>query len=286
MAAPYDLAVNVVAVALGGIGVAGWNRARLWWKYRAKKRFWGFFEQPTVFVVGELESSILMNALYAELESLVSPEADRRALVNGIIAHVRDQEDSGLIGRGDFDAMINLVVLWASLKQTRPLIMLPADLGDHKADNLVLIGGADVNSLTAALSPQLGCQLEATRDSENHNLVKDWRLGQNYPVRTEISANGHAGEVQLRDWGVLVRGRNPHNPKSVVLIVAGAHGLGTFAATEVCVRDSNQSRLFAENKQHRESFEALISYERLIGGPFDGRVTVAFELVRELRPAP
>jgi hypothetical protein len=242
-----------------------------------------FFERPTVFVVGELQSTILMNTLYDGLELLVAPDADRQALVNGIITHIRSQENSGLIGRGDFDAMINLVMLWASLNRSRPLILHPAEIGEHKKDNLILIGGADVNSLTESLSPLLGCQLQATRDAQNHNMVVDLRLGKEYLVQSgEPPVDGGPGEAQVRDYGVLARGRNPDNSNAVVLIVAGAHGLGTFAATEVCVRDADQRRLYTEHKQYKGNFEALVSYERRLRAGSDSRVKITLEFARGL----
>jgi S-layer like family, C-terminal region len=278
----YDIAINLASAAIGGSLVTGFAGAQ---RFRAKRdeRFWKFLENDTLFVVGELQSDVLMNTLYDALEARIPTNEDRQNLVDSIIRHVRGQELSGLIGRGDFDAIVNLVVKYASLKMPdKPKIVHPPEVvGAEKRKNLVLIGGPDVNSLTESMSPRLGCRLSVKMNSSGRNVVYDDRLKTEHPAKDLVEPDDH-GEVRILDYGMLVRARNPDNPDSEVMILAGAHGLGTLAATEVCTKMSDQKRLTTDLGQFHNRLECLVSYERTDVNTNTGSAKTKIEFSREI----
>ncbi len=197
------------------------------------------------------------------------------------MSHINTQEISGLIGRGDLDAIVNMVVKFASLRlPAKPLILHPSQIGEHRNQNLVLIGGKDVNSLTPVMTPR-GCHLEALTNDAGRNVVRDFRLNTDYPVRWQSEPNAN-GEIIREDYGILARGRNPINPETRVLLIAGAHGLGTLAAAEVSLSSKFERRLYRDLKEYNGNFECIVKYTRIDGGPSDGRVTIDLEFSRPL----
>jgi hypothetical protein len=200
--------------------------------------------------------------------------------------HINTQEISGLIGRGDLDAIVKMVAKFVSLRlPAEPLVLHPSQVRERRDQNLVLIGGNDTNSLTNTMAPLLGCHLGTLVNNEGHNVVNDSRLKVNYPVTWQVTPDAN-GEIVRKDYGILARGRNPYNVNREVLLIAGAHGLGTLAAAEVIVSPEFEHRLYNDFIQYDGSFECLVSYRRTDGGPSDGQVTVYLEMSRPLDSPP
>ncbi len=280
MGLAYDLAVNLGAASAGAALGATWIEGRRRLRYRHQREFWKFLEQPSVFVVGGITSPVLLNTLDLELTALVPSEAERIALVDFMIRYVRGQEMSGLVGRGDFHSIVRMAVRLGFLRlPVRPLILHPSEVGERRTGNLVLIGGSDVNPLTGALGPLLGCQLEARINHEGRAVVRDSRLGVEHRA-------SEPGAVEVVDYGVLARGPNPYNRDSTVVLLAGAHGFGTIAATEVSLGATAKKQLRGLLRQFDGGFECLISYRRSDPSP-EGEVTgaVTMEFARPLRPS-
>ncbi len=106
------------------------------------------------------------------------------------------------------------------------LILGPTQAREHQTHNLVVIGGKDVNSVTEELTSRMGCQLEPLTNEKGRNVVRDHRLNVDHPVtwQNEPDANG---EIHRVDYGILTRGCHPDDRSREVLLLAGAHGLGT-----------------------------------------------------------
>lgn len=258
-----DITINLVSAGLAGGATAAWFAGRRTWRHRNSRAFWKFLEEPTLFVVGELPSDVLLNTLEPMLEKRVGSVTDPRALVKAIVSHVQDQEISGLIGRGDFDAIATMVARFAALNlPPEPRIVAPNDVTKAMklANNLVLIGGKDVNSLTEEYYTSLGCELEPTINDEGRNMVRDHQLNVDHVVSPTAEDSGIPHTVV--DYGVLVRGRSPLNSEREVVIIAGAHGLGTLAAAEVSVGEGFQSDLRHYLNKHKQGFECLVEYKR------------------------
>lgn len=282
MSAAYEIGINLTSAAIGAIAGVGWTYGRNKFKYRQHRAFWRFLEEPTIFVVGDLEPDVLLGTLPDALKQVVSREQDRQLIVDAIKRHLNTQEISGLIGRGDLDAIVNVVSKFASLRlPAQTLVLHPSQVGERRNQNLVLIGGRDTNSLTNAVAPRLGCQLESLINDAGHNVVRDKRLSKDYPVSWNRQPDAN-GEVLNVDYGILARGPNPYNLEREVLLIAGAHGLGSLAAAEVSLSPEFEERLHNNMKQYKGGFECLVSYKRVDGGPDDGHVTIALELSRGL----
>jgi len=286
MSAAYEIGVNLTSAAIGAAAGLGWTYSANRFKYRHHRAFWRFLEKPTVFVVGDLEPGVLLGTLPNALEQVVGQEQDRQRIVDTIMAHLNTQEISGLIGRGDLDAIVNMVAKFASLRlpaETR--VLHPSQVGERRNQNLVLIGGNDANSLTNALAPRLGCRLASIINDKGHNVVRDSRHNVDYEVTWQRQPTANGATV-LVDYGILARGRNPYNLEHEVLLIAGAHGLGSLAAAEVSLSPKYEKRLYNDLKEYNGSFECLVRYKRVDGGPDDGQVTIDLEFSRGLDVPP
>ena len=286
MSAAYDLTINLISAAIGAIAGVAWAYGARRLKYRHHRAFWRFLEEPTIFVVGTLEPSVLLGTLADALKETVIDQHVRQLVVDKVVGHVSTQEISGLIGRGDSDAIIKLVAKFASLGlPSEPNVLHPTQVHEQRNKNIVLIGGEDSNSLTSVLVSQLGCHLEALINKDGHNVIRDSRLDVDYAA-TRQSEPGANGEIVCMDYGLLVRTRNPYDLEREVVWIAGAHGLGTLAAAEVCVNSKFGKRLHGELKQYHGRFECLVSYRRIEGGPSDGHVVIDLEFCRGLDALP
>ena len=167
--------------------------------------------------------------------------------------------------------------LWSS-----PVVLHPSQVYERKTQNLILIGGKDTNSLTSLIAPRIGCQLESLIDSKGHNVIRDLKLDQDYQVTREAKSDAEGG-ILRRDYGILACGTNPYNPERKVILLAGAHGLGSLAAAEICLSQKFEKRLYYDLLQFNGNFECLVSYQRVDGGPDDGKVTIDLELSRGLQ---
>jgi len=286
MSALYDVGINLSSAAIGAFAGVAWTHSARRIKYRRHRAFWSFLEKPTSFVVGDLETSVLLGNLSEELENLVQQDEERQDLVETIFNYLNSQETSGLVGRGDLEAVVRVMAKLAELRiSAKPHILQPAQVRELRYQNLILIGGNDVNSLTRALSRRMGCRLEAITDEHGHNVIRDSRLNVDYPVTWQGQPNAD-GEILRTDYGVLVRGHNPDDPRSEVLLIAGAHGLGSMAAAEVSLDPRFAPRLYHDLKEYNGNFECLIRYTRIDGGAYDGHVAINLEFSRSLDSQP
>jgi hypothetical protein len=282
----YEIGINLISAAIGtGIGLfLTFGKNTL--KYRHQRAFWRFLEKQTVLVVGDLTPEVLLETLPDSLEDMADTQQGRQRFVERVLKHLYTQEISGLIGRGDLDAMVRILDRIGSTRSLRrPLVLHPAHVHEGRTLNLILIGGKDTNSLTRTIAPRMGCQLESLIDTDGHNVIRDSKLGMDYKVTWDAVPNAQ-GVALRKDYGILARGPNPFNPKSQVLLLAGAHGLGSLAAAEVCLSKEFEKRLYNDFLQFKGNFECLVSYEQVDGGPDDGKVTIDLELSRSLHFPP
>src|SRR5262249_43242299 len=181
----------------------GWTYGSKRVKYRHHRAFWKFLDEPTIFVVGGFAPNVLLGTLDEELKQVIGQEQDRRLLVDRVMNHLNRQEISGLVGQGDLDAIVTMIGRFASLRlPTNPVIVHPTQVGERRYQNLVLVGGKDVNSLTEMLTPRLGCHLEALTGDDGHNVIRDSRLNVDYPAMSSDEP-GANGEIRRVDYGVL-----------------------------------------------------------------------------------
>jgi hypothetical protein len=283
MTAAYDIIINLVSAAIGGVVGAFWAFGKSKFRYRRQRAFWRFLEEPTVLVIGDLAPETLLGTLADALDDMAGTRQDRQMIIDRVMNHLYTQEISGLIGRGDLDAMVKILTRIASMRfWSSPAVLHPAQVHDRKTQNLILIGGKDTNSLTSSIAPRIGCQLESLIDSKGHNVIRDSKLEKDYRVTWQPTPNTEGG-ILRQDYGILACGTNPYNPERKVILLAGAHGLGSLAAAEICLSQKFEKRLYYDLLQFDGNFECLVSYQRMDGGPDDGKVTIDLELSRGLQ---
>jgi hypothetical protein len=282
----YDIGINLASAGIGAGAGVGWAYGRNRFRYRHHREFWRFLEKPTILVVGGLEMDVLLGTLPDALEQVVNTQQDREKIFETIMNHLSTQESSGLMGRGDLNAIVSMMAKVASLPLSpKPSVLHASQVRGQRVENLILVGGNDSNPLTKLLVPGLGCRLESVTNDEGRNVIRDTRLNVDYPVTWQNEPNDE-GEVHWTDYGILARGPNPFNPDHDVLLIAGAHGWGSLAAAEICISPKFEKRLYNDFKQYRGRFECLVSYRRVDGGPSDGHVTIDLEFSRALDPPP
>ncbi|HTU07689.1 MAG TPA: hypothetical protein VMG13_19200 [Trebonia sp.] len=286
MTAAYAVMINLISAGIGAAVGTFWAFGKNKLRYRRQRAFWRFLEKPTLLVIGDLIPEVLLGTLDDALMEVVNSQQDRQLIIDKVVNHLYTQEISGLIGRGDLDAMVRILARIASLRfWSSPEVLHPSQVYERKTHNLILIGGTDTNALTSAIAPRIGCQLESLIDSEGHNVVRDSRLGVDHRATSEAIPDVEGGRL-TKDFGIITRGPNPYNPDCEVLVLAGAHGLGSLAAAEICLDKKWERRLYHDLVQYSGKFECLVSYRRVDGGPDDGEVTTYLEFSRGLQFPP
>jgi len=123
----------------------------------------------------------------------------------------------------------------------------PPDLPDGDM-NLYLIGSRKVNTHAGTLLTELqrGREPNWAFDpaSQDKKEVEDWKValyrttgGVTAPVWGTLGkVGGTTEDVWVEDYGIIVRGPHPRYPNRLVLILAGAHSLGTGAACLAATR--------------------------------------------------
>jgi hypothetical protein len=249
-----DIAINLAAAALGAVALSIWQRVASQRRFRGSRRFWKpFISSECLCVTGQVGPSILSDHL------LEAVDEDRREYMRDALPSLRDyigdQELSGLMGRGDHDAVVQLQ---AGLARIGLASTIPEFAGRPSgADlekNLIVVGGPDVNPLTMTLLDRLPIRLTITRNNHGRNIVRDLVHGQDYAPRSDRETN------VVRDYGIIVRTVNPYDRTKALLILAGAHGFGSLAAA---------AAVFQENDFHRRwpagstvGYECLVCHER------------------------
>jgi hypothetical protein len=211
------------------------------WRTRRARRFWRpFTGKPTVVAL-----SIFMDEF-------------------------RNWERSGLVGAGDVRALLALQRKWASLGgaefRTESSERL-ASQGDLR-ENLICIGGPDANPVTRLILDRTSTTLGVANGSVT---FFDTETGRYFSPR--IDTNG-----DRRDYGIIVRARNPFNLERAALVLAGSFGDGTRAAAELVCEERIERSDFAAA---RMTFELLLEVEVISGTPQTPRIVVA----RGLDPA-
>lgn len=164
-------------------------------------------------------------------------------------------EASGMIGTGDALALAEFVSYFRQNQFTNFEISSARTVATSQlGQNLLLIGGADANSISRDFIARSGGKLKT-------------RFGD--PDKGEISFE-LAGTLfmpergkKLKDAAAIVYMENPHAPDRRVVLVSGCFGYGTEAAARMMC----QSDLFAARTRKLARFEAAISCEVLGNAP-------------------
>jgi len=246
------IAENLIAAAIGGGLATGWRLIRKRTSSKDVRAMWApFLTEPSCIVEGILSPRLLCESF----PDSVSPRHRDVALslLPDLERYVGEQEASGLMGKGDHEAIVRIQAGLArvGLRATLP-VRSDHELGEHKLDNLIVVGGPDVNVVTKDLLTRLRCGLAISRGEHDRNVVEDLRHGIHYSTKYDNS--------RLQDYGIIVKAPSPYQSGRVVVIVAGAYGHGCIAAGHLAVTAVKE--LSDYGRRYSRGFECVVSHRR------------------------
>jgi hypothetical protein len=199
-----DLAINLLAGALGALAALAVTKGRAWVRLFRARHFW--------------------RAMLSEELAVVLGSHSEPATVAW--------ERSGLLGLGDVEALISIQQQLAPLGG-RCRVVPVGQLRAERRSNVVLVGGPDMNPLTAEVFDRLGQRAGfGFPDWRRHSVqIEDaWTHTEYLPQMDDRGG-------MLTDYGLIIRMRNPYlaqddGQRRDVIVLAGCWGFGTAAAAE------------------------------------------------------
>jgi hypothetical protein len=139
---------------------------------------------------------------------------------------------------------------------------------DDLRENLICIGGPDANPVTRLILDRTSTTLVVVNGSVT---FFDTETGRYFSPQIDAGRD-------RRDYGIIVRTRNPFNLERAALVLAGSFGDGTQAAAELDCEERIERSDFAAAGM---TFELLLEVEVISGAPQIPRIVV----LRGLDPA-
>lgn len=266
------LAQNLLAAAVGAALAWGWRIAQKRAGSKDVRAMWGpFMGEDACIVQGSLSAQMLSEDLPDRVPDDLKEQATK--LLPCVVKNLAEQEPTGLMGRGDHEAIVRVQAGLAKAGR-RHMVTVRADdkLGDRRDDNLIVVGGLDVNEVTKDLLKRLNCTVTIARDESDRNFVEDLIHKQRW-VMTE-------DQNDIWDYGIIVRAPSPYKKGKHVIVLAGVYGYGCMAAAYVAV---NAIKRVADlSREFPRGFECIVSYHRT-GTAASSSETSDIVLFRELR---
>ena len=191
-----DLAINLLAAAIGVTVGWLWNSAYRAFKLRHARKFWRRFT------------------------------AETSRLVVGRFLQFPNFEPSGLIGAGDASALIELKTFFEKMGLGQIEVHYSDQIdGDLLQANLILVGGPEANLVTREAVVKMIPALEFGYPDRNAIAFYDFITRKEYLPWTDLIS----GEI-TRDFGIILSAPNPFAPATRIIVIAGSFGYGTRAA--------------------------------------------------------
>jgi hypothetical protein len=265
------LAENLLAAAIGAALAWGWRAARKRKGSKDVRAMWGpFLTEESCIVQGSLSAEMLSEDLPDRVPSELREQATE--LLPHVIKNLAEQEPTGLMGRGDHEAIVRVQAGLAKAGRKRVVPVRADDnLRDRRGDNLIVVGGLDVNEITNDLLTRLRCTVTIARDEFDRNYVEDLIHHQ----RWVMASSGN----DLWDYGILVRAPSPYSKGKHVIVLAGVYGYGCMASAYVAV--NAVKRMADLSREFPGGFECIVSYHRT-GNASSSTETSDIVLFREL----
>jgi hypothetical protein len=145
---------------------------------------------------------------------------------------------------GDNLGIVGLLTAFAAIQGTPQLLSAATEdtrVYSQQA-NLYLIGSPNVNSFTRKALIDVQGQVRMWDFAKP--VLTQGPTGIQVPLALYRNSNGTRIEqcaewrdgVVVRDWGLILRARNPKSEGRVIMVMAGAHSLGTGAACQIATR--------------------------------------------------
>lgn len=244
---PSDLATHYVEEGI--VLVVGWATLRVFKRIRTFRahRFWRPFLNP-----------------------------DTRLVMGG--GFPSDEfEPSGLVGYGDAVALGELQQYLSSLVGRRHEFKVVYDKQFAESDlhyPVILIGGPDANKVTRDALPMIRSGLGF--DYPHSGGVSILDTATDPTVVYEPHKPSDRGPA--RDYGIVLRSKNPFTPAQPLLLLAGASGYGTWASARYVA----SAGFFAlRTTRKSDYFECLVETDVVRDAPQDIRL----KLIRDLGSA-
>lgn len=121
--------------------------------------------------------------------------------------------------------------------------------GDRYQNNLILLGGPDANKLTREVYNKLETNFRFGNPDKNEITLYDSKEKMKY------SPKYNSNNEVVGDYGFAFKSKNPFNPETDVIILAGCFGFGTCSAAQIF----ETNRIIQEiEKNEKEEFEVLV----------------------------
>lgn len=231
---------------------AGWRITSKRWGSKDVRAMWGpFLSQQACIVEGRVSAHMLAEDFAESVPAELRAQAVELSPYIG--RHLDAGEPAGLMGKGDHEAIVRVQagLARAGLDQTLS-VRSDDELGERRKDNLIVIGGPDVNQITEELLTLLNCGVTIARTNSSRNVVQDVINGPRYNTTSEAQ--------ETTDYGILVKGPSPYQQGKQVVIIAGAYGYGCLAASDFAI--NAKERMAELSRAHPRGFEGIVSYRR------------------------
>jgi hypothetical protein len=148
-------------------------------------------------------------------------------------------EPTGLVGGGDALALREISSYFSKIGLRHKVVYVDEAALDRN-DNLILLGGPDVNAVTKdalrLISPQLRLSDPGPGiPMEVQDLAPDSSRQHGDPSRA--NAEKIYKPSSDSDYGIIIRARNPFNPDRGLIIFAGAYGYGVLGGVNLAFTD-------------------------------------------------
>jgi hypothetical protein len=290
MSVQTTIFLNVLSAFIGSLLTVSARQLKSLYSYRKGRKFWRpFTASNSTFVIGRLGARLLLETAFEDFEYFVDEEK-RQPLFDRLIEVIDKQENSGLIGVGDLEAIayINQRLTHAKLPAVNSVERAEHMSIDKTLASIIVIGSGDMNDVAKHIMREAGCQLEVIAVN-NHNVVVDrsnknqvW-AGEAPGPNTPPDASPVADDSWYptgTDFGILVRTEREDVPGASALVLAGAQGLGTLAAAKACF--DREEELLSYMRLYGPEIECLVKYEGWRSGDLSIRVNVSFVFGRRL----
>jgi len=236
-----EIAVGLVTALIGFTIGWLWKELRKRVRYRRARRFWKpFIEERLQVVVGRHEEFLRF-------------------------------EPSGFLGMGCAIGLSELAAYFEAIGFSRFEVSYADRLdGDSLKSNLILIGGPDANAITKEAAAKVRTTIKF-----GNPKIHEIALFDSLSDRTYVPERGKTASEVIRDYGVIIKSRNPFAPNTMILILAGSFGFGTWAAVR---HTTSEEFLRNEIVAKATAIECLIETDVV----FDTPQAIRSLLVRDL----
>jgi AraC-like DNA-binding protein len=168
-------------------------------------------------------------------------------------------EPAGLMGAGCAFGLIELLRHLDQIGARQPKIIKIASgdqvTDDFRRNTLILIGGPARNTVTRDAMRRLPL---THHFAEPVTTIRDAQTGRTYRYSPTLF-----GPADGTDYGLLIKARNPFNPRTSILVIAGSSGYGSWAGTRLITEPSALDETAASG----DSFECVFATDVLDRNP-------------------